>query len=99
MRWLNRPFPFLAPLLCSLTFAQEPPPAQEIPTFQADANLVVLHASVVDKNGKLLTNVPQAAFQVFENGVEQPLKIFLQAPSEPPLAKAILKRASDRRRA
>jgi VWFA-related protein len=38
--------------------------------------LVVLHASVVDKNGKLVTDIPQSAFKVFENGVEQPLRLF-----------------------
>ena len=36
----------------------------------------MLHASVVDTNGKLVTNIPQASFKVFENNVEQPLKIF-----------------------
>jgi VWFA-related protein len=45
-------------------------------TFKLDTKLVVLHASVLDKNGKLLTNIPQSAFKVFENNVEQPLKIF-----------------------
>jgi len=37
---------------------------------------VLLHASVVDKNGKLLTNIPQSAFKILEDGVEQPLKLF-----------------------
>jgi Ca-activated chloride channel homolog len=55
----------------------QPPPAQEdTATFSLDTKLVVLHASVVDKNGKLVTNIPQASFKVFENNVEQPLKIF-----------------------
>jgi Ca-activated chloride channel family protein len=45
-------------------------------TFRADTQLVVLHASVVDKNGKLLTNLPQTAFKVYENDVLQPVKIF-----------------------
>ena len=76
MRRLNKPFLLFIPLLCFPLFAQEPPPPQEEPTFRADTNLVVLHASVVDKNGKLLTTVPEAAFKVYENGVEQPLKIF-----------------------
>ena len=48
----------------------------DAPTFRADTNLVVLHASVLDKSGKLLTNIPQSAFKILENGVEQPLKIF-----------------------
>jgi len=46
------------------------------PIFTADTRLVVLNASVVDKNGRLITNIPQSAFKVYENGVEQPLKIF-----------------------
>jgi Ca-activated chloride channel homolog len=54
-----------------------PAPAdQETAIFTADTNLVVLYASVVDKNGKLLTTLPQSAFKVYENNVEQPLKTF-----------------------
>jgi Ca-activated chloride channel family protein len=52
------------------------PPQDEIPVFTADTRLVVVHASVLDKNGKLITNLPQSAFKVMENGVEQPIKIF-----------------------
>jgi Ca-activated chloride channel homolog len=44
--------------------------------FRSDTRLVVLHATVVDKNGHLVTNLPQSAFKVFENGVEQSLKVF-----------------------
>ena len=47
-------------------------------TFRADARLVVLHASVVDKAGRLLTDLPRSAFKVYENNVEQPLKTFLR---------------------
>jgi Ca-activated chloride channel family protein len=45
-------------------------------TFRADTRLVVLPISVADKNGKLVTDLKQNAFKVFENGVEQPIKIF-----------------------
>jgi Ca-activated chloride channel family protein len=45
-------------------------------TFHADARLVVLHASVVDKSGKLLTSLPRSAFKVYENNIEQPIKTF-----------------------
>jgi Ca-activated chloride channel family protein len=67
--------------VAALALAQKPPvtpPSEqdEAPTFTAETNLVVLHASVFDKSGKLLTNVPQSAFHVFENGVEQPIKNF-----------------------
>ena len=51
-------------------------PQDEIPVFVADTRLVVVHASVLDKSGKLVTNLQEPAFKVLENGVEQPLKIF-----------------------
>src|SRR5271165_5865273 len=68
---------FLAALAASFLAAQTPPPAQDDQaTFKLDTQLVVLHASVLDKNGKLITTIPQSAFKVFENNIEQPLKIF-----------------------
>jgi VWFA-related protein len=59
---------FLLPL-----YAQE-----DAPTFRADTRLVVLHASVMDKSGKLLTNLPRQSFKVLENGVEQQIQRFLR---------------------
>jgi len=44
--------------------------------FVAETRLVVLHASVSDKRGKLVTNLDRDAFKVFENGVPQELKLF-----------------------
>lgn len=44
--------------------------------FRSDTRLVVLHASVNDKKGKLLTNLDRNAFKVFENGQPQAVKIF-----------------------
>lgn len=44
--------------------------------FRAETRLVVLHASVVDRNGRLVTDLPQSAFTVYENDVEQKVKIF-----------------------
>ncbi len=46
------------------------------PVFKAESRLVVLHASVADRSGKLITNLPQGAFKVYENNVEQEIKIF-----------------------
>src|SRR5262249_23564949 len=69
----------LAALAAALLSAQSKDRQQEeTTTFHADARLVVLHASVVDKSGRLLMNLPQSAFHVFENGVEQPIKEFLR---------------------
>jgi Ca-activated chloride channel family protein len=44
--------------------------------FRSDTRLVVLHASVTDRKGKLLTNLDQGAFKIFENGQPQQIKIF-----------------------
>ena len=59
-----------------VVWAQNPPPASDDPTFRADTRLVVLPVSVLNKDGKLVTDLQQKAFKVFENGVEQPIKIF-----------------------
>jgi Ca-activated chloride channel homolog len=67
----------------SFVWAQTPPPkpdssasASEEPTFRTDTRLVILPVSVVNKEGKLVTDLPQKSFKVFENGIEQPIKIF-----------------------
>lgn len=48
----------------------------EEPTFTVGTRLVVLPVSVVGKNGKLVTGLSEKAFKVYENGVEQPIKVF-----------------------
>ena len=71
----------LAPLFI---LGQQKPPAQPKPgeaegeeaTFSSETRLVPLNVTVLDKSGRLVTNLPQSAFQVFENGVQQQIKIF-----------------------
>lgn len=64
-------------LVAGMALAQAPPaPQDDVPLFRLDTRLVLLHASVVDKSGKLLTNIPQSAFKVLEDGVEQQLRLF-----------------------
>ncbi len=46
------------------------------PTFSTGTRLVVLHATVVDAKGRLVTNLPRAAFTVIENHTVQPIKTF-----------------------
>lgn len=48
----------------------------DVPIFRTDTSLKVLHVTVLDKSGKLITNIPQPAFRVYENNVEQTLKTF-----------------------
>jgi len=53
-------------------------PAQEDTgtIFRSDTRLVVCPTTVVDKNGHLVTDLPQSAFTVYENGVTQAIKSF-----------------------
>jgi Ca-activated chloride channel family protein len=68
---------FLVLLAAIAVFAQSKI-SEEPATFRADAHLVVLHATVVNKSGHLLTDLTQKAFHVYENGAEQPIKKFLR---------------------
>jgi VWFA-related protein len=49
---------------------------QEDPVFTSDTRLVLLHATVVDNKGNIVTDLPRSAFKVYENNIEQPLKLF-----------------------
>jgi Ca-activated chloride channel homolog len=44
--------------------------------FRAEARLVVLHATVMDKAGRIVTDLPRESFRTYEDGVEQQLKVF-----------------------
>ncbi|HLJ47201.1 MAG TPA: VWA domain-containing protein [Bryobacteraceae bacterium] len=46
--------------------------------FTANARLVVLPVSVTAPGGKLITDLPQQAFGVFENGIRQRITVFEQ---------------------
>ncbi len=86
MRLRNRLFEVLtfAGAVCAarrlFVLGQQPPAATPaIPatlSFRTDTRLVLCNATVMDKTGHLVTNLPQAPFTVFENGVPQPIKVF-----------------------
>ena len=44
--------------------------------FRIETRLVVLHATATGRDGKLVLDLPQRAFHVYENGVEQNLNAF-----------------------
>jgi VWFA-related protein len=44
--------------------------------FRSDTRRVVLHTTVADKSGHLITNLPKTAFTVYENGQTQPIQSF-----------------------
>jgi VWFA-related protein len=57
-------------------FSRTSPAAQPPPRFSAEARLVVLHATVKNSQGDLMTNLDGAAFTVYENGRRQPITLF-----------------------
>jgi Ca-activated chloride channel homolog len=57
----------LVPLLGVLT---------QPPSFRAETRLVVLHATVRDARGELVTGLARSAFAVYENGKPQPITLF-----------------------
>ena len=60
-------------------YAQQRPitaPEESGAIFRADTRLVVCHTTVVDKNGHLVTDLPESAFTVYENGQQQQIKVF-----------------------
>jgi Ca-activated chloride channel homolog len=66
----------IAAVLLALPGASQESSTEGTATFRTDTRLVVLHATVVDRGGKLIPDLKQEAFTVFENGQPQELKIF-----------------------
>jgi Ca-activated chloride channel homolog len=48
-------------------------------TLRADVNLVVVHATVLDKKGRMVNDLEKSDFEVFEDGVRQKLAVFSHA--------------------
>src|SRR4051812_43033385 len=49
---------------------------QDAPTFRAEARLVVLHATVKNHRGELVTDLNRNAFAVYEDGRRQQISLF-----------------------
>jgi VWFA-related protein len=56
--------------------AGAPGVAGQLPRFQAGTRLVVVHATVRNNRGEIVTNLDRTAFAVYENGKRQPIEIF-----------------------
>ena len=48
----------------------------QVPSFHTEARLVVLHVSVRNGRGEVVTNLNKDAFSVYENGKAQPVTVF-----------------------
>ena len=69
MHWYCRALPLL--FVATFSRAQD-----EAAVFRADARLVVLHTTVTDRGGAIVTDLPRTAFRTFEDGAEQQIKLF-----------------------
>jgi VWFA-related protein len=47
-------------------------------TFRTATRLVVLYCGVFDRQGRMVTGLPQSAFKIYENKAEQSIRIFRQ---------------------
>jgi VWFA-related protein len=63
-------------VLGAAAFGQQPKAGDAGAVFRAETRLVVCQTTVTDKEGHLITSLPREAFQVFENGVPQAIKVF-----------------------
>jgi VWFA-related protein len=70
--------PVLVTVLAGLPLAarQQPPAPTAPPVFHAQSDLVVLHVSVFDGKSDAVPELPQSAFQVFEEGQPQDITFF-----------------------
>jgi VWFA-related protein len=69
---------FALAVAIAVTAAAQDPPVNEgnAPVFRTESRLVVCHTTVVDKDGHLITGLPQQAFTVYENKVKQQIRRF-----------------------
>ncbi|HXE75579.1 MAG TPA: VWA domain-containing protein [Candidatus Xenobia bacterium] len=63
-------------LVAATLAAQVRPKKTDQETLVVDVDLVVLHTTVVDEKGHLVTNLPASSFRVYEDNIEQKLSVF-----------------------
>ena len=73
----GRPAILTTAMLAAVSGLGQPTPQEDkAAVFRADTRLVVLHATVVDRSGRFVTNLPREVFTILENGVRQEIKTF-----------------------
>lgn len=78
---INKWAPAILPLLgfAAGYFLSAPGPVyaqDQDPTFSTGVRLVQLYCGVFDKRGRMVNDLPREAFKVYENNVEQTIRIF-----------------------
>jgi VWFA-related protein len=79
MRLLPFPIAFAAAVVLAQSqppAQQSPAPQQQPPTFRAGINIVRVDATVIDKHGKLVTDLTRDDFTVTEDGAPQTIDAF-----------------------
>jgi len=76
----------------AVLFAQERvPPSRNV--FRSEVNLISVNATVVDREGRLVTGLPKSAFEVYEDGDRQTITQFTN--ERVPVSLAVLLDVSD----
>jgi len=68
---MRRTLRMLPCLVLAMAAQQAPPPSEDLPTFRAEARLVVQQVTVKDKNGKPIEGLTAQDFAVTESGIPQ----------------------------
>jgi Ca-activated chloride channel family protein len=66
-------------ILCGITAVGVVPPTQQ-PAFRSIVQTVVIHSTVKDESGRLVRNLTQDLFEVFDNGKPVTITTFSNAP-------------------
>lgn len=84
---------FIAAVLCGATLVAAAQQPSFLPTFRSAIELTTVTATVVDRDGHLVTGLPREAFEVFEDGARQPITQFTN--ERVPVSLGLLIDASD----
>ena len=81
---MTRPLAYFAAAVCLLSVAQagaeEQPQQQPAPVFRGRGDAVRVFATVTDRDGRLVTTLTQAEFEVRDEGKPQPIVLFDNSP-------------------
>ena len=80
---MTRPLAYFAAAVCLLGVAQagaQDQPQQRAPVFRGRGDAVRVFATVTDRDGRLVTTLTQAEFEVRDEGKPQPIVLFDNSP-------------------
>jgi len=69
----------ISPMISGAQDQARDPSVAAAPVFKAESDLVVLHVNVFDGRSDAVPDLPQSAFQIFEDGKMQPITFFSSA--------------------